>query len=390
MAERPTLLLIGPIPPPHHGVSTAMQTLLASPMAETFRLVHLDITDRRGIDHVDKPDVYDVALFARQFFRNLALILKERPALFYLPVSQTRIGFLRDSLFMIPAFLARIPVVVHLHGAYLETLYSNGGLFWKAYMGMILRRVSRFIVLGEMLRPIFRRWAVPERISVVPNGVPSDAVRQRSGPVLAPPGPKIFRVVFLSSLSRQKGLFVLLEAVPMVVTAHADVEFLIAGPWWGDATRMEAEETVAALGLAGKVRFVGSVTGRPKSDFLRSGDVFVFPGIQQEGQPITVLEAMSAGLPVVATDRGCLKETVLDGVTGFIIPPHSPQAIAEKIVRLIRHPALRREMAANALKRVEECFTMERFAFRLEGAFRQTMASAQRRGRRRADVGGLS
>jgi glycosyltransferase involved in cell wall biosynthesis len=173
----------------------------------------------------------------------------------------------------------------------------------------------------------------------------------------------------------------------MVVKAHAEVDFLIAGSWWGDTTRQEAEDCVASLGITEKVQFVGPVTGQQKSAFLHSGSLFVFPSIQQEGQPMTVLEAMSEGLPVIATDRGCLKETVVDGITGFIVPPNSPEAIAEKIIHLIHHPVLRDEMAANSLKRVEQCYTVEQFASRLEEAFRQTLVAEQRRNTRRARIG---
>jgi len=378
MLEKPKILLIGPTPPPYHGVSVSMQTLLTSPLAESFRLMHLDISDRREISHVDQPDLHDVFLFIKQFLRSFALILRERPALCYLPISQTRLGFFRDSLFMLPALLSRIPVIVHLHGANFDTMYSGSGLFWRVYMGFILRRVSHFIVLGEMLRPIFNRWASPDKISVVSNGVSLDTDQNKPARVSRNNG-KPFRVIFLSSLNRQKGLFVLLQAVPLVLKEKTDVEFFIAGPWWGDKTRKEAEEFVRAFGLARNVFFIGRVTGRQKCNFLRTGDVFVFPGVQQEGQPITVLEAMGAGLPVIATDRGCLRETVIDGITGFIVPPGSPEALAKKVIELIHCPALLESMAANALKRVESLYTAERFASRMSEVFHHTVAVASAR-----------
>jgi len=379
MDDKTRVLIIGPTPPPHHGVSMAMQALLTSSVATTFRVFHLDITDRRGIGFVDQPDWHDVFLFIRQFFRNLMLIFRERPALLYLPISQTRLGFFRDSLFMLPAMLSGIPVVIHLHGANFDAIYTGSGRFWRAYMEMILRRVARFIVLGETLRPIFSRWAPPERISVVPNGVPLDDDRQRSSRVSSRADGEAFRIVFLSSLSRQKGLFVLLQVMSLIVKVHPDVELLIAGPWWGETTRQEAESCIAASGISDKVRFVGAVTGQKKNEFLLSGDVFVFPGVQQEGQPMTVLEAMSEGLPVIATDRGCLRETIIDGVTGYIVPPNSPEAIAEKILYLIRHRALREEMGENALKRVVQCYTIEQFTSRMIGVLRRTLTSASSR-----------
>lgn len=376
MAEKPTVILIGPTPPPYHGVSVATRLILTSGLAGSFRLVHLDTADRRGIQHVDKPDLYDLFLFMKQFFKNVVFLLLKRPALFYIPVSQTRIGFFRDSLFILPALMAGCPVVVHLHGAAFDRLYEQSGPIWRAYAGVILRRVARFIVLGEMLKPIFRRWVADERISVVPNGIPS------AGPVGGPTVGKKpvekrpFRVLFLSTLSRQKGLFVLLDAAAQVLREEKEVEFHIAGSWYGDKTGSDVAAWLDRTGLQQNVRFVGAVTGEEKGSFLRSGDLFVFPGIQQEGQPLTVLEAMSEGLPVIATDRGCLRETVLDGVTGLIVSPNAPEAIAEKIVALIRDPHLRERMAAAGRKRFEAHYTQDRFVRRLEKVLIETLNSA--------------
>jgi glycosyltransferase involved in cell wall biosynthesis len=374
-SKKTTVLLVGPTPPPYHGVSMAMRAVLDSSLASQFRLVHLDITDRRGIGHVDQPDLYDVVLFVKQFFQNMALLLRERPSLFYMPISQTRIGFIRDSLFMIPALLMRCRVIIHLHGANFETLAVKGGFFWRTYMNIVLRRVARFIVLGEMLRPIFNRWASPDQVVSLPNGVVLGKGNLSKG---VSEKQEAFRILFLSTLSPGKGLFVLLNSIPLILNEEKEVEVSIAGPWSSDTVRREAESWLAETGMKDKVRFVGELTGQEKSRFLQSGNLFIFPGIQQEGQPLTVLEAMAEGLPVIATDRGCLQETVVEGMTGFIVPPNSPEAIADKVVHLIRRPAVRQEMAANALKRVKECYTVEQFVSRLGEIFRQTMITEQR------------
>lgn len=384
MDKKPTVLVIGPTPPPHHGVSVATQMILRSNLAETFRLVHLDTADRRGIQHVDQPDLYDLLLFVRQFFRNVWLLWREHPDLFYIPISQTRVGFFRDSLFILPALMMGCPIIVHLHGADFDRLSAASGPVWNAYAGRVLRRVSRFIVLGEMLKPLFRKWAAGERISVVPNGiVPAGSVGGSAAVKRAAERP--FRVLFLSTLSRQKGLFVLLEAAALVLSEEKEVAFHIAGNWYGDKTASEAAAWLDQAGLRQSVRFVGAVTGEEKRVFLGSGDLFVFPGIQQEGQPLTVLEAMAAGLPVIATDRGCLRETVLDGVTGFVVPPNAPEAIAQKIIALIRNPPLRERMAAAAGRRFESHYTQDRFVRRLEKVFRETLHPATGY-RRSADV----
>ena len=373
MNEPLKILIVGPSPPPYHGVSVATKVLLDSLSSEHFSVVHLDTADRRGIAHVDQPDLWDVLLFIRQWIVHVTNIVRKRPQICYLPLSQSRIGFVRDSFFMIPAFLAGSAVVTHLHGANFDQVYEHGGRVFKQYVDFILKRVAKFVVLGEMLKPIFSTWAKPDSIAVVPNGVPESsqarAIRYESGTSSK------FRVMFLSTLSRQKGLFVLLDTISLVAREYPDVEFHIAGLWWGTGTEEEAREQLLATQQTARVIFHGLLSGDDKMQFLRSGDVFVFPGIQQEGQPLTVLEAMCAGLPVIATDRGCLRETVVEGVTGFIVPPNSPEAIAERLLYLIRSPEERHRIAKNARFRYEEEYTMPVFAARMADLFAQVIQS---------------
>ena len=171
MDKRSTILIIGPTPPPYHGVSVSIQVLLDYLPTKQFAVSHVNTADRRGIAHVNQPDLWDVVLFVHQWFRYVFALFINRPNISYLPLSQTRIGFMRDSLFMLPAVLCRTAVVAHLHGASFEHVYQNGGPLYQRYVDWVLPRVSKFVVLGETLKPIFRKWTKPAEVAVVPNGV---------------------------------------------------------------------------------------------------------------------------------------------------------------------------------------------------------------------------
>jgi len=316
---------------------------------------------------VDQPDLWDVVLFVRQWLHHVTALLLERPAISYLPLSQSRIGFLRDSFFMIPAFFTNCAVVVHLHGANFEQVYQGGGTLFRRYVDWIFRRVRKFVVLGEMLRPIFGRWTTVADVAVVPNGVPEGGrtpIQRMTHATTSLP-----RIVFLSTLSRAKGLLVLLDALALVARECKEFECRIAGPWWGAGMEGEARTRLKDLALEPLVTFRGPLTGDEKMEFLKTGDIFVFPGVQQEGQPLTVLEAMCAGLPVVATDRGCMRETVVEGVTGYVVPPNDPELLAERVLRLLQDHELRRRLSAAARRRYECEYTMPIFAARMADLF---------------------
>lgn len=364
MSESPTILVIGPTPPPFHGVSVATEAVLKSDLCHRFRLCHLDLSDRRGVQHVDKPDLHDVVLFLKQWRRLIVLLRKERPDVAYLPLSQSTIGFLRDSLLMLPAWIAGAHVVLHLHGGNFKAWYDGRSFLIRAYVRMVFRLVSYVAVLGESLSHLFAGLIAPHRIAVVPNGIDWPAIHKTVHE------PHRYRILHLSTLSQLKGALVLLAAIPHVLKVRQDVEFMLAGPWLHEEDRREAESFVAHHGLSTHVIFTGPVnTVKHKRSIYSSADLFVFPGIQQEGQPLVVLEAMASGLPVLFTNRGCLRDTVIEGDCGLEVRCNDPRHLADRILWFLDHPEEVQRMGWNARERFERFYTSERFIRRLDELF---------------------
>lgn len=368
--DSPSLLVIGPTPPPHHGVSMAVQALLDSNLHEGgFRVRHVDLADRRGIQHVDRPDFHDVLLFVGQWFRMLTMLRRERAHLIYIPLSQTTIGFLRDSLLMWPAYLLGARVVFHLHGGQFRAWYDARSWLLKTYIRLVLRSASRVVVLGESLRSIFERLVAPKRIDVVPNGIVD--VRRRLGR-----NNGCLRILHLGTLSRAKGTLVLLDAATKILATRREAEFVFAGPWLREQDRRDAETIAVQSALVGHIVFTGQVDALRKEELLASSDVFVFAGVQQEGQPLVVLEAMAAGLPIVFTDRGCLRETVVNGVTGCEVRVNDPNDLSRTLLWLFDHPEERQRMGQAARRRYETLYTLDRHVERMTDVFARTLQEA--------------
>jgi glycosyltransferase involved in cell wall biosynthesis len=353
-----TILVIGPTPPPVHGVSSAMHLLLQSALQQKFRVLHLELADRRGIEHVDKPDLHDVWLFIRQWL-SLFRLLRHRPRLTYLAISQSTIGFLRDSLFIWPAYLAGSRIVLHLHGGNFQTWHRSRGPLMRRYVGWTLSVVAQAVVLGGSLRNSFEGLVASERIAVVPNGVRRPSPSSR--PVTTWPKGRSHRVLSLGTLNRLKGTLVLLKAVPLVVRHRPDVEFVLAGAWSHEEDRRTADAMIRDHGMEDHVVFSGQVLGADKEALLESADLFVFPGVQQEGQPLVVLEAMAAGLPILCTDRGCLRDTIVDRESGLLLRLNDPEQVAEQLLWLLDRPGEMKRMGAQARARFERYYTSDRF-----------------------------
>jgi glycosyltransferase involved in cell wall biosynthesis len=364
------LLIIGPTPPPIHGVAQAIDALLKSKLNEKFSLIHLDLADRRGIEFVNQPDFHDLILFLKQWFKLIALGFKHRPALTYLTISQTTIGFTRDSFFILVSLLWNSKIILHLHSGNFRNWYDHSGTFTRTYVRFILNRIDQMIVLGHSLKPIFEGLVPSEKVSVVPNGLPwinetrpAESLLKKNGKI---------RILHLSTLTRLKGAMVLLNSIPLVIKEFNNVEFVFAGNWYRKEEREEAASIIARENITEFTVFTGEVNGLQKKELFESADLFVFPGVQQEGQPLVVIEAMASRLPVIFTNRGCLRETVFHGVTGLETEINNTQDLADKMIWMLRHPDERKKMAIKGRERYENNYTNAHFEKNMIAVFEKT------------------
>jgi glycosyltransferase involved in cell wall biosynthesis len=222
-----------------------------------------------------------------------------------------------------------------------------------------IEEVDRLIAVSDGVRRSYQRIGVPpERITTVANGVAT--LRHRIGREAArtalglDPGQPV--VLTLGRLTHMKGQCHLLDAVPGLLARfpHLAVVLLGDGP-----LREALEKQAAGLGVGGAVRFTGHRTDARA--LLAAADVFALPS-RHEGMPLVALEAMEAGLPVVATRVIGSEEVVEDGVTGALVRPADPAALGHALARMLADPDLRRRQGAAGRRWYLAGFTRERMA----------------------------
>ena len=368
---KPAVVLIGPTPPPHQGVAVLTDYLLHSSLADNFRLIHLDISDRRPMNNSEHIDFMNVYLALMHGLRLWVLLLTERPRIVYVPVSQNALGFLRDSLFMIPARWLRARLVIHLHGGAFDRFYGSTNYFIRMLVRFCLSRVDLAVVLNEKFRGIFGELLSSSRITVVENGMVDEFAD--SGPVRHPSETDRLRVLFLSTLVESKGFVDLLHAVPAILSQVPEVDFILVGDGTGYPEFEKARAWVAERGLQDHVEFLGPKWGEEKNRILLGADVFAFPTwYPYEGQPCVVIEAMAAGLPIVTTRHAAIESTL--GETGALyVRPRDPDDLAAQLISLLKDPDLRAAMGQKNRRRFLQRYTVDVFAGNLASAFRQAL-----------------
>lgn len=369
VAARRTVVVVGPLPPPYHGGAIATSFVLNSRLAQEYRLLHLDTSDRRGLLNIGRWDIGNIMLAMRHAAKLFGMVVRERPAAVYVPVAQNRPGLLRDAALVLPAMFCRRAVVLHVHGSGLREFHDRAGPGMRALIRVMFGRARRVIVLGESLRPMLAGITPGENVAVVPNGIRDDfGVRPTRNGAGAP-----VRVLFLGNLMRAKGFLELIDAITALRADGHQITLDLAGGFTADADREAALQRIDGLGDEA-VRMHGVVEGERKHELLGRADIFVLPS-HSEGHPYVILEAMAAGLPIVATALPAVSETVMDGETGLIVPVKDAQALYSAILRLASDPEMRERFGRAARHRYETFYSFDAWSDRLAGVMSDALRS---------------
>jgi glycosyltransferase involved in cell wall biosynthesis len=283
----------------------------------------------------------------RSFVRLLRALRAEQP-----DVLHTHVHFSLNTLGRVAGRLAGARVIAHMH---IENVFRRGGLSRRlqiAFDNTTARLCSAVVAVSESTGAALARQGYPRgRLVVVPNGVDpptASAQRPEGVPEHAP------LLIEVARLAPVKGQRELIEALARLQRSDA-VAMLVGQDFEaGGAYRRELESRAAALGVAERVVFAGYRDDVPA--LLAASDVFVLPS-RIEGLPLTVLEAMAAGKPVVATRVGGTPEAVVDGETGLLVPPGDIDALAHALDALLGDPVGARVLGEAGRRRAERTFS---------------------------------
>ncbi len=362
MPDKKKIILIGSIPPPYHGSSIYFNNLLNSRVREVFDVTHLDISDHRNLDNLSRLDFTNVYLALKNQYLLFKMLQKIKPDLVYIPIASNFLPYLRDGLFIIiSSYFSRAKIITHLHeGNYFrDEFYNKSNSIVKFFIKKSLNKVNTSIVLSENLKRVFE--SLVNKVSVCPNGVEDEF---ESDDNILKPKTEHFIISYLGNLFESKGILDIINAAKIVSEKYDYAEFHFAGDWSTKEgnTKEKADHLIAFNKLEQKIKFYGVITGNEKKVFLSQTNIFIFPSwYPYEGFPLAIIEAMSAGCPVISTkDTGAIPDIIVNGKTGFLIEKKNPQQLAEKIIQLIEDSTLRKQMSVRARARFEELYTLDR------------------------------
>ncbi len=308
--------------------------------------------------HCDGTGLKKILVAARGLiFFNLELYRSEVLAV-HAHVS-SRVSFWRKSVFIASAFLFRVPVIFHLHGAEFQVFYKEEcSSFRRFLIRSLLNRCYCLIALSPQwqswLKPLVSRPAV---LSIYnPVQTLNEEVCRESRKTL----------LFLGRLGKRKGIYDIIEALVKVKQRHPDVRLIAAG----DGEREEVARYARLMGVEENIELPGWIDQKEAVKLRSQSWIYVMPSYN-EGLPMSILEAMSSGLPVISTPVGGIPDAVSDGVEGLLIEPGNVDQLAESIERLLGDKQLLRQMSLAAEEKVRNTFSSESIVPQIETIYHE-------------------
>lgn len=296
------ICFIAQFPPPIHGLSKAVETLYNADKDTSLTYQKIDITNNKA------------------FLGNLIQLVRSDADLYYFTISQTSGGNLRDLVILKILELKRKKCLIHLHGGYYRNLIENDMKSWQKKANYsAISKLAGAIVLSKSLRTIFLGMLDENKIFVVENCVddqyllPDEYIKEK---LIRQKNAGIKNILWLSNFIRSKGYDTVLQ---LAKKEKENVEqgfiqkyhFQFAGKFFDEAEKEYFENFIEQNSLSQFITFHGVVGGKEKSDLLKKCDIFMLPTrYPNEGQPISILEAMGNGMFIITTDHAGIPDIV--------------------------------------------------------------------------------
>ena len=348
-----------------------IEKMLKGSYGDDIRLVHVRMSFSRELNESGRFKIRKLPKFCWLMIRILvARFAQGANILYYPPASANRLAVLRDLAILIPTRWLFRKTIFHFHTAGLSNIYDSS----SAWMGFLCR-LAYFhpdvaIRLSEYTHEDGKAVRA-RREFVVPNGIEDESAAYCLGDRQPPGSNHPIRILFVNLLTEAKGVITLLEACHLLAKRAILFQARFMGGFESPKFEQRVRLLVQESDLDGCISFLGVLSGAEKWKQFAQVDIFCLPTHHEaETFGVVLLEAMSFGLPVIATRWRGIPSVVQDGVCGFLVPVKDPVALAARLEQLIRDPELRRMMGQEGRKRYLENFTIERFHDRMKAVFR--------------------
>lgn len=335
------IVMIGPSPESRGGIASVIRSYKDAELFARWPIFYLST-------HVEGNRLLKLFAAVRALSSFGFMIVTQQVAVLHVHVAR-RTSFWRKTVFILFAFAARCPVIIHLHsGGFWDFYWKECGSSRQRLVRFLLDHATYIVVLTHewvnQLMPITKNI----NIRHIPNYILSTAI-----PAISYTATTVNQnVLFLGRLTKEKGFPELLDAMQIVNRVAPKCRLVCAGT--GDSA--EVHRQIASQNLESVVDLHSWVEGQDKYRLLKQATLFVLPS-HYEGIPMSIIEAMAFGIPVIATHVGGIPDMITHGKEGLLVQPGDGEGLGQAIVALLNNPRLRAAMSVACQRKFQHAFS---------------------------------
>lgn len=332
------ILMVGPERKAKGGVATVVNNYYDSSLIKKVRLKYISTA-------IDGKKIYKLLYGSFSYLKILYTLIFKRVDILHIHMA-SRNSFNRKSVIVNMAKMFNKKVIIHLHGAEFDKFYNNECTeMQKKKVNKIFNKADIIIALSEQWKEKISNYC-DTQVEVIYNSVvvPKENMYSNNSQ----------NITLLGRLEKRKGIFDLLDIVKDVVEEKPEINFLLGG----DGSLEKIRDIISQNNIANNAKLLGWVDAGKKDNVLKQTLIYVLPSYD-EGMPMSLLEAMSYGIPVIATDVGGIPRVIENNVNGFLIKPGDKEDLKKCILKLIKNDEIRENISKKGYNTIKQTFSIE-------------------------------
>lgn len=380
------ILIVGPLPPTVGGITTFITGILESNLTQKYKFIQFNTSRPPLKGRIPSIQDYRILSYANPLY-TLKAILTTLYHLLFFPITLLMVRphlvhihtpsywiFWENSFYVLASKIFRIKAILHIHGGAFDKFYNDQNFLIKNLVRIVMGIPEKIIALSSYWQNFLRQTiGIKDNVVIINNGV----VASRYVPPYTHKNENKneVRVLFIGGTdAKRKGIYTLTKAILLVIQKVSNITFVFIGKSELENVEMLSKD----LKIEEFVKILGQVSEEEKIFHFHSSDIFVLP-TYSEGLPISLLEAMAAGLPIISTPVGGIPEVIDEGKNGFLIQPGDYKALAEKIVILAKDKKARQEMGKNNLHKIMDQYDQSIIIRKLSNVYSQLLRNIRAR-----------
>lgn len=351
------ILFVVKLPPPITGATKMNKYVIDNPYLSKYKIKLLSLhykSNNRGSTSFNPIKFFKFFYYITKLIK---LILVFKPCVIYFQPTLTGPGFIRDIFFLLIFKFFNINIINHLHGYGIKNEYKSW--FFRQLYNISFTNTHLIVLSKNHLEDIV--CLSPRSTFIVNNGINDVKVMSKTA------DSRVVRILYFGYIDSSKGIIELLTALKIIYNNKIKFRCDIYGVC-KDIPEQTIQQNILSLETGKSIKYHGEIYNNLKNTIYKNSDIFVHP-TNKDAFPLTILEAMRAGLPVISTNVGSIPEIILNEKTGYIIEPGDVENLAQKLSILVNNNSLRIKFGEAGRGRYLEKYNIDLFNKNIEKVF---------------------